>query len=115
MLPDGPLDPVTGELTLQDALAWLTAHPLLNERFWHDGHEPGRPLPTDSDFLGMLTEHTALLQSEPIEVMLEQERATHARTLLLEACERALTTIAATIEAERARADAEAQELPPEA
>jgi uncharacterized protein with von Willebrand factor type A (vWA) domain len=109
-LADGPLDPETMQPTVQDAVAWLTSHPLLNERFWHEGHEPGRLLPTEDDFLGLLAEHTALLQAEPIQVMLEQERSTHARSVLLGACERALAAIDATREALRREQEREAQE-----
>jgi hypothetical protein len=110
MLADGPVDPETLRPTEQDAVAWLTSHPLINERFWHEGHEPGRPLPTEEDFLGLLSQHTALLEAEPIVVMREQERETHARSVLLEACERALAAIDATREALRRQQEQEAQE-----
>ena len=94
MLPDGPIDPDTGEPTMQDALAWLTAHPRLNDRFWHDGYEPGRLLPTESDFLAICTEGVADLLAEPVEVALQHERATHNRKLLVQTAEQSLAHIA---------------------
>lgn len=95
-IADGPLDPATGEPTVQDALAWLTAHPLINTRFWHEGHEPDRLLPTEDDFMAILTDASAALESEPVQVALELERATHNRPLLVKSAERTLTTILAT-------------------
>lgn len=93
MLPDGPVDPETGQRTKQDAVAWLSAHPLLNTRFWHEGHEPDRPLPTEDDFLAIVTDAAAALEREPIVVALEQERATHGRPMLVKAAERALLRV----------------------
>jgi hypothetical protein len=93
MLPDGPVDPATGERTMQDAVAWLSSHPLLNTRFWHEGHEPGRPLPTEDDFLAIITDAAAALEREPIVVALEQERGSHNRPMLVKAAERALVRV----------------------
>jgi hypothetical protein len=98
MLADGPVDPATGEPTMQDALAWLMAHPLLNERFWCEGREPGRPLPTENDFLELLTGHVIALEAAPIEVLLASERASHDRRMLIDAAERALSQVLATRE-----------------
>jgi hypothetical protein len=93
LLPDGPIDPATGERSMQDAVAWLSSHPLLNTRFWHDGHEPDRPLPTEDDFLAIVTDAAAALQREPIVVALEQERASHNRPVLVKTAERALARV----------------------
>lgn len=98
ILPDGPTDPETGEPTRQDALAWLMAHPLLNTRFWREGYEPGRPLPTENDFLELLTGHVIALEAAPIEVLLASERESHNRRLLIDAAQRALGQVQATLE-----------------
>lgn len=92
MLPDGPPDE-NGQPTVQDAVAWLFAHPLLNTRFWCEGHEPGRPLPTEDDFLAIVTDAAAALEREPIVVALEEERASHNRPMLVKAAERALARV----------------------
>lgn len=108
-LADGPLDLETGEFAVQDALTWLTSgykhadgsygpHPGLNVRFWHEGHEPDRPLPTEDDFLELLTGHAIALEAAPIEVLLATERETHNRTVLVKAAERALAQVVATRE-----------------
>lgn len=118
MLADGPIDPATGEPRMQDALTWLTSgykgvygdygpHPGLNVRFWHEGHEPDRPLPTENDFLELLTAHTITLDVAPIEVLLSQENETHKRPVLVGAAERALGQVRATL-AELERREAEA-------
>lgn len=96
VLADGPVDPATGEPTEQDAVAWLMSHPLLNERFWVEGYEPGRPLPTERDFMAIVTQASALLQEKPIVGALEQEMATHNRPVLVAAAEDALEMIRAT-------------------
>lgn len=93
VLADGPLDPETMQPTEQDAVAWLTAHPLLNTRFWHDGHEPDRPLPTEQDFFAECTQAVADLTLEPVQVLLAQELETHNRPLLVAAAEGALAQI----------------------
>lgn len=93
VLPDGPLDPETMQPTEQDAVAWLTAHPLLNTRFWHDGHEPDRPLPIERDFLADCTQAVADLTLEPVQVLLAQELETHNRPLLVQAAEDAIAQI----------------------
>lgn len=95
MLPDGPLDPETLEPTVQDAVAWLDSHPLLNSRFWHEGAEPDRPLPTEDDFMELLTDAAVTLALEPVQVALAQERETHNRPLLVKAAERTLAQIEA--------------------
>lgn len=95
-IADGPLDPATGEPMVQDALAWLTTHPLINTRFWHEGHEPDRLLPTEDDFMATLTDASVALESEPVQVALDLERATHNRPLLVKSAERTLATILAT-------------------
>lgn len=87
VLADGPLDPETLEPTRQDAVAWLTAHPLLNTRFWHDGYEPGRALPTEADFLAVCTQAVADLALEPVQAALAQELETHKRSLLVATAE----------------------------
>lgn len=110
MLADGPLDPETMELTTQDAVAWLEAHPQRNVRFWEEGKEPDRPLPTEEDFLAEVTAATAGLQVEPLQELLEAERASHARPVLLKAAERAIDQvekITAEMAVQQARADAE--------
>lgn len=95
VIADGPMDPETLQRTEQDAVAWLSSHPLLNTRFWHEGHEPDRPLPTENDFMATLTDAAAALTPEPVRVALEQELATHKRPVLVKAAERTLETIEA--------------------
>lgn len=103
---DGPPDPETGELTWQDAVTWLTAgykdqhgdygpHPQLNVRVWHEGHEPDRPLPTEPDFMAIITDAAVELAEEPIVVALETERGSHNRPALVQAAERALEQVRA--------------------
>lgn len=99
LLPDGPVDPETREPTLRDAAAFLRAHRQFNIRFWEEGREPDRPLPTEKDFYAVVTRATAVLDPEPIEAALMQERETHNRTVLLEAAEGALDTIRETRQA----------------
>jgi hypothetical protein len=93
MLADGPLDPETMEPTMQDAVAWLESHSLRNVRFWEEGKEPDRPLPTEEDFLEAVTAATAGLQVEPLQELLEAERGSHARPVLLKAAERAVDQV----------------------
>ncbi len=95
-LADGPLDPATGEPTVQDAIAWLTAHDLFNTRFWWEGHEPDRLLPTEEDFVQTLTDASVQLRTEPISELLAEEQATHNRPQLVKMAQRALETIRAT-------------------
>ena len=99
LLPDGPpeFNPETGRMepTVQDAVAWLDSHALLNTRFWHDGHEPGRLLPTEQDFMALVTDAAVTLAEEPLLVALEQEHATHKRPLLIQAAEGTLEKVRA--------------------
>jgi hypothetical protein len=75
--PDGP----NGEM--QDAVTWLRRHPEYNSRFHEEGREPGRPQPSDEDFLAAVTEAALNLDDEQITALLRQERATHQRPTLL--------------------------------
>lgn len=97
VLLDGPLDPVTREPTAQDALSWLRGHDLFNVRFWEEGNEPDRPRPLEDDFLEEVTAAVAGLQVAPIQVLLDAERATHNRPLLVRAAERSIAQIEATL------------------
>lgn len=104
-IADGPIGE-DGQPTVQDAYAWLTRgflhtdgsygpHPLLNVTLWEDGNEPDRPRPTDDEFLEVVNDALAALDPEPLVALLERERATHNRPVLLRAAERAVTTITA--------------------
>lgn len=114
MLADGPPGP-DGQPTMQDAVTWLTEgfqhpdghfgpHSQLNVRVWHEGHEPDRPLPTEDDFLDDVTSALQMLTPEPLAKLLQTERDTHNRTMLVKAAEGALRKIHETI------ADGEAAE-----
>ncbi len=105
-LADGPRDPETGEPSVQDAIAYLEAHPLLNSRFWHEGYEPGRLLPTEDDFLEDVTAAVAALSVERIEALQEQEEASHNRSLLVKACTRAIKQVEKHLAAELAAQEA---------
>jgi hypothetical protein len=79
VLPDGPGG------AEQDAIAWLTSHPRYGHRFVWKGHEPGRPLPSDEDFLGMVNVATANRDFNALDELEEQEQRTHQRSMLLAA------------------------------
>jgi hypothetical protein len=103
MLPDGPMavNEATGRLepTPQDAISWLRAHPLFNQRFWEEGAEPDRPLPTEEAFLDVVTTAVATMAPEDVEQLeawLAQERSSHNRPVLLAAADGALRKIAQT-------------------
>lgn len=83
-LPDGP----NGEV--QDAVAWLDRHVNLNTTFFREGREPDRALPTERDFLTAV--NRALVSRDPVALrtMLEAERATHGRTVLVDSATSAL-------------------------
>lgn len=78
----------------EDAVDWLRRHPLLNNFFYEDGAEPGRPLPTDADFLRDLLAATADLQEDRVQAMRAQEVESHGRQNLIDACDTALARIA---------------------
>lgn len=67
----------------QDAIAWLMSHPRYGVRFVRKGQEPGRPLPTDEDFLSMVTTATANRDFAALDELEAQEKRTHQRSLLL--------------------------------
>lgn len=102
MLPDGPIDE-NGQHTMQDAVAWLTSHPLFNTRFWKEGEEPDRLRPTENEFFDVVTKAAAELDPAPIVVALQRERDSHNRKVLVQAGERALEQI------ERTKADVDAK------
>jgi hypothetical protein len=115
-LQDGPYDPETGEPGWQDAVEWLTSHPLLNVRFWHEGHEPDRPLPTEADFMEVITGAAADLDPERVQEALDQESASHNRPLLIATAQGALERILRTrAEIEAAQAHAESRDAEREA
>lgn len=115
-LQDGPWDPETGEPGWQDAVAWLTSHPLLNVRFWHEGHEPDRPLPTEADFMAVIMGAAADLDAERVQEALEQESASHNRPLLIATAQGTLERIQRTREEiEAAQAHAESRDAEREA
>lgn len=91
-LADGPAG-ADGEPTERDAAAWLLAHPQFNQRFWLEGREPDRLLPTEDDFLTIVQDGVAALDAEPIRAALDAEEDTHKRPLLIAQAERALDTI----------------------
>jgi hypothetical protein len=85
--PDGP----GGEM--QDAVAWLTSHPRLNKRFQWQGHEAGRPLPLEGDYMAAVTTATAHGDLAKLRELEEQEESTHQRTLLLSSVRHAITAL----------------------
>lgn len=93
ILADGPRDPVTRQPTEQDALAWLRSHTQLNIRFWEEGAEPDRLLPTEEDFLEVVTEATITLNREVLLGLIAQERDSHGRPMLLKTAANALEQV----------------------
>lgn len=110
ILADGPPD-AEGQPTEQDAITWLKSgyrysdghygpHPYFNERIWIEGEEPDRPRPLETDFNKQVNAALAQLDPAPVEALLEQERATHNRPVLVANAEDALSTILAMKAAE---------------
>lgn len=101
VLPDG-YDAASGEVVEQDAISWLRNHPDLNLTdvggFHEEGREPGRPLPTDADFLADVMLAVNALDADALEQLLEQEEATHKRPLLLGTARKALDGVRAVAE-----------------
>jgi hypothetical protein len=105
MLPDGP----GGEM--QDAVAWLTSHPRLNRRFQWQGHEAGRPLPLEGDFLAAVTQATAHGDVTTLMRLRREEEETHARALLLSAVNNALEALRS---APQATPEEDEEPMPPD-
>jgi hypothetical protein len=57
------------------------------------GNEIDRPQPTEDEFLADLTDAAISLDGEAVAALLEKERATHNRPMLVDAAERAATKI----------------------
>jgi hypothetical protein len=93
----------------RDLVSALRAHRGLNVDFYEKGNEPNAPQPTPEAFHGMLTKFTLNVDVDNIRGLLEQEKATHKRPMLVAAGEAALEQVqAALADAERQQADAEA-------
>jgi hypothetical protein len=92
VMDDGPLDD-DFKPTSQDAITWLRAHPLYNVEVSELGNEIDRPQPTEDEFLADLTDAAISLDGEAVAALLEKERATHNRPMLVDAAERAATKI----------------------
>jgi hypothetical protein len=102
VLPDGP----DGEE--QSTIDWLRNHSEFNQRFHESGNEPGRPLPSDEDFMGMVNAASMALDVDKITELLKNERETHNRPALVTIADRARK------QALQMRQELEAQ-TPPEA
>lgn len=96
VLPDGPFDEETGGFESQDAITFLRRHPDRNSLFWEEGKEPGRPVPSDDVFIGLVTDAAITLNRKPIAALLDQERVTHKRDNLIRQAEAALAKIEGT-------------------
>lgn len=105
VLQDGPLDPATGQPGWQDALSWLRAHSELNTQFWEEGAEPGKPRPTDKEFHKLLKARSAEQDVEGVRALLAQERGTHKREALIDACLIVLTALGVEDEPAPVRVD----------
>jgi hypothetical protein len=92
VLNDGPVDD-DFQPTPQDAITWLRAHPLYNVEFSEIGNEIDRPQPTEDEFIEALTDAAISLDGEAVAGLLEKERATHNRPMLVDAAQRAATKI----------------------
>lgn len=88
VLADGP------EGEEQDAIAWLRAHPLLNDVFHEVGREPDRPLPTEEDFMASVAAATRERNPDWLAMLVEQEESSHGRQVLLLAAENARQSVA---------------------
>lgn len=92
-------DAVLGErglptgLLKRDMVTALRSHHALNDLFFEEGREPGRPLPTEADFLESITAAVADLDTEKLQELLEQEQGSHNRGLLVTTAERALERV----------------------
>lgn len=114
----GVLVVTKGQDVMEDGLDWLAddqeqgiardlcdalkAHRYYNQDFWLEGEEPDRLLPTDEDFLGQIAAATVDLDVDKLGELLQQEKESHQRPLLLRTAMEALTR------ARKARADLEA-------
>lgn len=76
-LPDGP----DGE-TLS-TVDWLRLHGEFNVRFFEDGNEPDRQLPTEEDFMDRVNAASVALDVDAIADLLRQERESHNRPNLV--------------------------------
>lgn len=102
MMADGPLDENFNP-TQQDAIQWLRSHRLYNSEFSEVGNEIDRPQPTEEEFMGELTDAAMALDLETVDRLLERERATHNRSLLVQAAERAQGKLAEAADAMAAK------------
>lgn len=101
LLPTGP----RGED--EDAITWLERHRLFNIKFWREGQEPDRPQPVEEDVLQWINESAVALDDEHIAKLLQQERDTHDRPVVVKSAERAIATV---IDAKRQIKEMEAEE-----
>jgi hypothetical protein len=98
VLPDGPYDERIDGFESQDALTFLRRHVDKDLMFWEEGKEPGRPVPSDDVFIGLVTDAAITLNRRPILALLEQEEATHKRDNLIRQAKQALAKIEGTRE-----------------
>lgn len=115
VLPDGEYDPDAGAGTPLDAVGWLRRHHDLNVYFWEEGREPGRPQPTETEFLKSANE---AFQGENVERLVEllvQERNTHGREVLIGAVENQISLLGAEVPAGEVNVQAPEPRPPTEA
>jgi hypothetical protein len=74
----------------RDVVDALRAHRRYNKDFWEVGKEPGRLKPYDEDVLAWMSDAVADLDVDRLTQLLEDEKNTHARPLLVRALGSAL-------------------------
>lgn len=94
---DGPVDPESLEQTRIDAVTWLRNHPSLNELFWEEGAEPGKPQPPDREFIKLVQRALVANDRDAIVALKVQEDETHKRPNLLLACDDALDALSGPV------------------
>lgn len=82
----------------RDAVQWLKAHPQFNKLFWIDGEEPNKPRPFDHEVLAAMNDAVVHLDVDKLRGLLEAERSTHNRALLVGALTSAVESISRAAE-----------------
>lgn len=96
-------------LLKRDLVTALRSHKGYNVDFFEEGAEPGRPQPTEERFMEMVTDFTLAWDAENLKGLIETEKATHNRPMLVKSAQGALLRVeAALASAESQGADAEA-------
>ena len=91
----------------RDVVEALKAHRDFNSEFWVDGEEPNKPRPFEKDVLAALAKASAALDVDELRAMLDAERSSHNRPLLVGALSSAVESVS------RAQAELLAQEQEP--